>query len=47
MFITGGAEGLALAERLGAAAVLVTADNQVLVSRTIGKKLKRLAPPSP
>jgi thiamine biosynthesis lipoprotein len=47
VFITGGTEGLALAERLGAAAVLVTADNQVLVSPALGKKLKQLAPPSP
>jgi FAD:protein FMN transferase len=47
VFITGGKEGLALAERLGASAVVVTADNQVLVSPALGKKLKRLAPPTP
>jgi thiamine biosynthesis lipoprotein len=47
VFITGGKEGLALAERLGASAVVVTEDNQVLVSPALDKKLKRLAPPSP
>lgn len=47
VFILGGKEGLALAERMGASAVLVTADNQVLASPAIDKKLKRLAPPSP
>jgi thiamine biosynthesis lipoprotein len=47
VFITGGKEGLALAERMGASAVVVTADNEVLVSKALDKKLKRLAPPSP
>ncbi|PTL85581.1 FAD:protein FMN transferase [Vitiosangium sp. GDMCC 1.1324] len=47
VFILGGQEGLALAEKHGASAVLVTADNQVLVSPGLEKKLKRLSPPSP
>jgi thiamine biosynthesis lipoprotein len=47
VFITGGKEGLALAESMGASAVVVTADNEVLVSKGLDKKLKRLAPPSP
>jgi thiamine biosynthesis lipoprotein len=47
VFILGGQEGLALAEKHGASAVVVTADNQVLVSPGLEKKLKRLGPPSP
>lgn len=47
VFILGGQEGLALAEKYGASAVVVTADNQVLVSPKLDKKLKRLGPPSP
>lgn len=47
VFILGGQEGLALAEKLGASAVVVTADNQVKVSPALEKKLKRLTPPSP
>jgi thiamine biosynthesis lipoprotein len=47
VFILGGREGLALAEKHGASAVVVTADNQVLVSANLEKKLKRLGSPSP
>ncbi|MFY0567864.1 FAD:protein FMN transferase [Archangium lansingense] len=47
VFILGGQEGLALAEKHGASAVVVTADNQVLVSPRLEKKLKRLKTPSP
>jgi len=44
VFILGGKEGLALAEKHGATAVVVTADNQVLASPKLEKKLKRLKP---
>ncbi|WP_375765205.1 FAD:protein FMN transferase [Archangium gephyra] len=47
VFILGGQEGLALAEKYGASAVVVTADNQVRVSLGLEKKLKRLKTPSP
>ncbi|WNG37341.1 FAD:protein FMN transferase [Archangium violaceum] len=47
VFILGGQEGLALAEKHGASAVVVTADNQVRVSPGLEKKLKRLEAPSP
>jgi thiamine biosynthesis lipoprotein len=47
VFILGGKEGLALAEKLGASAVVVTADNKVLVSPMLEKKLKRLKAPAP
>ena len=47
VFILGGEEGLALAGRHGATAVVVTGDNQVVVSPVLEKKLKRLAAPSP
>jgi thiamine biosynthesis lipoprotein len=47
VFILGGKEGLALAEKLGASAVVVTADNKVMVSPRLEKKLKRLKSPSP
>lgn len=47
VFILGGQEGLALAEKHGASAVVVTADNQVLVSPGLEKKLKRLRLPTP
>ncbi|MCY1077893.1 FAD:protein FMN transferase [Archangium lansingense] len=47
VFILGGQEGLALAEKHGASAVVVTADNQVLVSPKLEKKLKRLKTPGP
>lgn len=46
VFILGGKEGLALAEKMGASAVVVTADNKVMVSPRLEKKLKRLKPPS-
>jgi thiamine biosynthesis lipoprotein len=47
VFILGGQEGLALAEKYGASAVVVTADNQVLASPGLEKRLKRLGSPSP
>ncbi|ATB34137.1 thiamine biosynthesis lipoprotein ApbE [Melittangium boletus DSM 14713] len=48
VFIRGGREGLALAEKHGAAAVLVTADGQLLASPSLDKKLRRTgAPPQP
>lgn len=47
VFILGGEEGLALAGRHGASAVVVTGDNQVRVSPGLEKKLKRLTAPSP
>jgi thiamine biosynthesis lipoprotein len=47
VFILGGQEGLALTERHGASAVVVTGDNQVRVSPGLEKKLKRLKTPSP
>ena len=47
VFILGGLEGLALAEKHGASAVVVTGDNQVRVSPKLEKKLKRSKPPSP
>jgi thiamine biosynthesis lipoprotein len=46
VFILGGQEGLTLAEKHGASAVVVTADNQVLVSPRLEKKLKRLKSPN-
>jgi len=45
VFILGGREGLALAEKHGAAAVVVTADGQVLASPSLDKKLKRTGTP--
>lgn len=47
VFILGGQEGLALARKHGASAVVVTEENQVLVSPGLEKKLKRLKTPSP
>ncbi len=47
VFILGGQEGLALAEKHGASAVVVTGDNQVRVSPGLERKLKRLKTPSP
>jgi FAD:protein FMN transferase len=47
VFILGGKEGLALAEKMGASAVVVTEDNKVMVSPKLEKKLKQLKPPSP
>jgi FAD:protein FMN transferase len=43
-FIRGGREGLALVERAGAAAVIVTADNEVLVSRALAHRIRWRAP---
>ena len=47
VFILGGKEGLSLAEKMGASAVVVTGDNKVLVSPKLEKKLKRVKAPSP
>ena len=47
VFILGGQEGLALAEKHGAGAVIVTAEGQVLASERLGKKLKRVDSLSP
>jgi thiamine biosynthesis lipoprotein len=47
VFILGGKEGLALAEKMGASAVVVTEDNKVMVSPRLEKKLKRMKPTSP
>ncbi|WP_257446441.1 FAD:protein FMN transferase [Archangium lipolyticum] len=47
VFILGGQEGLALAEKFGASAVVVTAENQVLVSPRLEKKLKQPRPMTP
>jgi thiamine biosynthesis lipoprotein len=46
-FIAGGEEGLALVNRAGAAAVIVTADNRVLVSGSLRPKLRLARQPSP
>ena len=47
VFLAGGPEGLALADGWGAEAVLVTADNTVLVSKGLEGRLRQLHPPSP
>lgn len=44
VFILGPAEGLALAERLGAGAVVVDAKNRVHVSRSLEKRVRHWAP---
>lgn len=46
VFILGGPAGLALAQEHGAAAVVVTADNQVLVSPTLKAVLKQVRLPT-
>jgi thiamine biosynthesis lipoprotein len=46
-FITGGEEGLALVRRAGAAAVIVTAGNRVLVSPSLRARLRLVHEPSP
>jgi thiamine biosynthesis lipoprotein len=45
-FIRGGRDGVALVERRGAQAVLVTADNRVLISKSLEGRL-RWRPPTP
>jgi len=47
VFILGGKEGMALAEKYGASTVVVTENNRVLVSLRLEKSLKRLKAPSP
>jgi thiamine biosynthesis lipoprotein len=47
VFIAGGEEGLALAAREGASAVIVTAGNDVVASAGLSARLERVRPPSP
>ena len=47
VFVLGGADGLALASRSGAAAVIVTSDNDLVSSPAISGRLELVRPPSP
>jgi thiamine biosynthesis lipoprotein len=46
-FIAGGDAALALVRRAGAAAVIVTADNRLLISESLRPRLRLARPPSP
>ena len=47
VFVLGGSEGLDLAARSGAAAVVVTAGNGVLASPALSGRLEVARPPTP